>query len=111
MTYRINIAKGTDRGYIPHWDNSGTSWEYKHYFRIETDMRGEALIDFVKEQMENYPSPQYSVTVYSEQKTSREVNVFGRTDTTDRLDLQAERDRQASQYESIHDRTEPHVTF
>ena len=81
MTYRINIAKGTDRGYIPHWDNSGTSWEYRHYFRIETDMRGDALIDFVKEQMEHYPSPQYSVTVYSEQKTSREVSVFGRTDT------------------------------
>lgn len=111
MTYRINIAKGTDRGYIPHWDNSGTSWEYKHYFRIETDMRGEALIDFIKEQMDHYPAPQYNVTVYHEETSSRVVNAFCRTDTTDRLDLQAERDRQAAQYESIHDRTEPHVTF
>jgi hypothetical protein len=71
MQYRINVAKK----YKQHIRRGKEHDLYRHYFKIETDLFGDALHQLISEQKQMYPAPEYNVTLYRETSHSEQVNL------------------------------------
>jgi hypothetical protein len=71
MQYRINIAKREQiRMRYGKMEDS-----YRHYFKIETDLFGDALLQLISEQKQMYPAPEWNVTLYRETSYSELIDL------------------------------------
>lgn len=71
MQYRINVAKK----YKTEIRGGKEHNLYRHYFKIKTEMLYAYTKELVREMQQNYPAPEYSVTLYRETSHSEQVEL------------------------------------
>lgn len=71
MQYRINVAKK----YKTEIRGGKEHNLYRHYFKIKTEMLYAYTKELVREMQQNYPAPEYNVTLYREISHSEQVEL------------------------------------
>jgi hypothetical protein len=71
MAYRINVAKK----YKTEIRGGKEHNLYRHYFKIKTEMLYAYTKELVREMQQNYPAPEYNVTLYRETSHSEQVEL------------------------------------